>query len=78
MLVLRVISMLLINLINYFGIYFLKQDYKQISEIMSKYSAPKKILSFADTSLIFLKNILNCEVIISFDNHFDGIIKRLF
>lgn len=58
-------------------IYFLENDYKLISEIISKYSTPKKILSFADASLIFLKNLLNCEAIISFDKHFDGIIKRL-
>lgn len=58
--------------------YLNKNEYKQISEIMYKYISPKKVISFVDASLIDLKNKLQCNSIISFDDHFDGIIDRIY
>ena len=59
-------------------IYLNKNEYNQISQIMYKYTSPKKVISFVDASSIYLKNILQCNSIISFDDHFDGIIERIF
>jgi len=59
-------------------IYLDKKEYKEISNVMYKYTSSNKILSFVDASLIFLKDILVCNSIISFDNHFDGIFDRIF
>ena len=63
----------------FFNIKYLeKKEYKQISDIMHKYTSSNKILSFVDASLIYLWIVLKCDSIISFDNHFDGIINRIF
>ncbi len=59
-------------------IYLNKKNYREISEIMYKYTSSNKILSFVDASLIFLKEFSKCNSIISFDNHFDGIIDRIY
>jgi len=58
-------------------VYFNKEGYIQISEIMHKYTSSKKIISFIDASLIYLKETLKCNSVISFDDHFDGIINRI-
>lgn len=54
-------------------------DYKEIANIMHKYSDQKKnrILSFVDASLIFYAQQFQIQHIISFDQHFDGIINRI-
>jgi predicted nucleic acid-binding protein len=63
---------------NFFIInFFTFEEYFQISHILNKFSTSKKILSFADASIIYLSNILKCDSVISFDNHFDGILKRI-
>jgi len=59
-------------------IYLNKEEYNQISEIMYKYTSPKKIISFVDASLIYLNNTLKCNSIFSFDDHFDNILNRLY
>jgi predicted nucleic acid-binding protein len=52
--------------------------YQKISNIMAKYSSSKKMLSFADASLIYLSQRDEHKHIVSFDSHFDGIITRIF
>jgi len=64
---------------NFFIIkYFTQEEYIKISHLLNKYSTSKKILSFADASLIYLNKTFNCKSIISFDDHFDGIIERIY
>jgi len=64
---------------NFFTIkYFSQEEIIQISSILNKYSTSKRILSFADASIIFLNTILKCKGVISFDIHFDGILGRLY
>ena len=53
------------------------RDYKEVFEVLQKYTTPKKLLSFVDASLIFLNKKVNARAILSFDSHFDGIISRL-
>ncbi len=53
-------------------------EYKFIADIMNKYSTPKRILSFVDASLIFIGKKFKYNIIISFDEHFDGIFQRIF
>ena len=53
------------------------EEYKDIYKILKKYTTPKRLLSFVDASLIFLYKKFNAKTILSFDNHFDGIISRL-
>jgi len=63
---------------NFFRIIQLTpHDYKEVFEVLQKYSTPKKLLSFVDASLIFLNKKVNARAILSFDSHFDGIISRL-
>ena len=52
--------------------------YKESYEILKKYANPKRLLSFVDASLIFLTKNVKARVLLSFDNHFDGIISRLY
>ena len=53
------------------------EEYKDIYKILKKYTTSKRLLSFVDASLIFLHKKFNAKTILSFDNHFDGIISRL-
>ena len=63
---------------NFFKIVqLLQEQYKEIFDTLRKYTDPKRLLSFVDASLIFLYEKFNAEALISFDNHFDGIISRL-
>lgn len=63
---------------NFFQIIQLTpHDYKEVFEVLQKYTTPKKLLSFVDASLIFLNKKVNARAILSFDSHFDGIISRL-
>lgn len=63
---------------NFFKIVqLLQEQYKEIFDTLRKYTAPKRLLSFVDASLIFLYKKFNADALISFDNHFDGIISRL-
>lgn len=64
---------------NFFQIIQLTpRDYKEVFEVLQKYTTPKKLLSFVDASLIFLNKKVNARAILSFDSHFDGIISRLY
>ena len=64
---------------NFFQIIQLTpRDYKEVFEVLQKYTTPKKLLSFVDASLIFLNKKVNASAILSFDSHFDGIISRLY
>ncbi len=64
---------------NFFMIVqLLPEQYKEGYEILKKFTTPKRLLSFVDASLIFLNKIVNARAILSFDNHFDGIISRLY
>lgn len=64
---------------NFFKIIQLTpHDFREVFEVLRKYTSPKKILSFVDASLIFLNKKLNAKAILSFDSHFDGIISRLY
>ena len=63
---------------NFFKIHHFSQEENiQISYILNKYSTSKKILSFVDASIIYLCNLLGYQSVISFDKHFDGILKRI-
>jgi len=63
---------------NFFKIVqLLQEQYKEIFDTLRKYTAPKRLLSFVDASLIFLYKKFKADALISFDNHFDGIISRL-
>ena len=63
---------------NFFKIIQIKsEEFKDVYTILKKYSTPKRLLSFVDASLIFLHKKFNAKAILSFDNHFDGIISRL-
>ncbi|KKM82116.1 hypothetical protein LCGC14_1322810 [marine sediment metagenome] len=53
-------------------------DFREVFEVLRKFSTPKKLLSFVDASLIFLNNKFNAKAILSFNSHFDGIISRIF
>ena len=57
---------------------FSPDEYKKIYEILIKYCAPKRLLSFVDASLIYLYENKNADYILSFDSHFDHIANRLF
>ena len=54
------------------------QEFVNIIEICKKYVSPKKLLSFADASLIYLYQKINADYLISFDSHFDNILTRKF
>ncbi len=57
---------------------FTLNEYQKIFDILRKYSAPKRLLSFVDASLIYLYQKVNATYILSFDSHFDQITSRLF
>ena len=64
---------------NFFKIIqLLPEHHKESYEILKKYANPKRLLSFVDASLIFLTTNLKAKALLSFDNHFDGIISRLY
>jgi len=52
-------------------------EYRYIANIMNKYSTQKRILSFVDASLIYIGKKFKYNLIISFDEHFDGIFQRI-
>jgi len=54
------------------------QEFLNIVEICKKYVTPKRLLSFADASLIYLYQKMNADYLISFDSHFDNILTRKF
>ena len=63
---------------NFFKIIQIKsEEFKDVFTILKKYTTPKRFLSFVDASLILLHKKFNAKAILSFDNHFDGIISRL-
>jgi len=57
---------------------FTPNEYQKIFDILRKYCTPKRLLSFVDASLIYLYEKHNADYILSFDSHFDHIVKRLF
>jgi len=59
-------------------IYCTYADFQEIYKVFIKFSNKTKLLSFIDASLILLKDKLDCNLIVSFDNHFDGIIERIY
>ncbi len=62
---------------KFFSIVYMDEaDSRKTVEIMRKYSSAKKVLSFPDASLIQLAQARGINVIISFDEHFDGILTR--
>ncbi|HME55511.1 MAG TPA: PIN domain-containing protein [Candidatus Lokiarchaeia archaeon] len=62
----------------FFRIRFLDNgDFKHVVEILEKFTSPRKILSAADASLIYVGQQASYDTIISFDEHFDGIISRI-
>ena len=64
---------------NFFKIVqLLPEHYKESYEVLKKYTNPKRLLSFVDASLIFLAKNVKAKALLSFDNHFDGIISRLY
>lgn len=74
---------------HYFSLFFGKdnffqviqntpQEFVNIIEICKKYVTPKRLLSFADASLIYLYQKINADYLISFDSHFDNILTRKF
>ena len=64
---------------NFFKIVqLLPEHYKECYEILKKYANPNRLLSFVDASLIFFTKNVKSRVLLSFDNHFDGIISRLY
>ncbi len=63
---------------NFFRIIYLgDSDYREIAQLLNKYTSSQKTLSFVDASLIYVSQILKYEEIISFDAHFDGILTRV-
>ncbi|MHA1266890.1 MAG: type II toxin-antitoxin system VapC family toxin [Candidatus Helarchaeota archaeon] len=63
---------------NFFRIIFLNHsEFQETAHLLRKYSTPDRILSFVDASLIYLSQKFNFTTIISFDNHFDGILTRI-
>jgi len=63
---------------NFFEIVFLRpSEFQETAKLFKKYSTPDRILSFVDASLIYLSQKFNFTTIISFDNHFDGILTRI-
>ena len=64
---------------NFFQTEYLMQDeYKTVFNDLKKYTTPKRLLSFIDASLISLYQKYNGDKILSFDSHFDDILKRLY
>ena len=64
---------------NFFMIFqLLPEHYKEGYKILKKYTTPERILSYVDASLILLSKLNNSRAILSFDNHFDEIISRLY
>ena len=64
---------------NFFNIVqLLPEHYKESYEILKKYANPKRLLSFVDASLIFLTKNVKAKALLSFDNHFDSVISRLY
>jgi predicted nucleic acid-binding protein len=55
-----------------------KKEYKKIYKTLEKYCTQERQLSFVDASLIYLYKKNKAKYIISFDSHFDNIIKRIY
>ena len=63
---------------NFFEIVFLRpSEFQETTQLLKKFSTPDRILSFVDASLIYLSQKFHFSTIISFDNHFDGILTRI-
>lgn len=54
------------------------QELTNVIELCKKYITPKRLLSFADASLIYLYQKINADYLISFDSHFDNILTRKY
>ena len=54
------------------------KEFLNIIEICKKFITPKRLLSFADASLIYLYQKINADYLISFDSHFDNLLTRKF
>jgi len=64
---------------NFFKIVqLLPEHHRESYEILKKYANPKRLLSFVDASLIFLTKNVKAKALLSFDNHFDGVVSRLY
>ncbi len=64
---------------NFFKIINIESDeYQKIFRVLEKYCTQKKQLSYVDASLIYLYKKYKAKLIISFDNHFDNILNRLY
>jgi predicted nucleic acid-binding protein len=62
---------------KFFSIRYLGEiDFKKIVEIMKKYTSSSKVISFPDASLVHVAREKDIDKIISFDQHFDGILTR--
>jgi predicted nucleic acid-binding protein len=55
-----------------------KDDIDRSWEIYKKYTTKKRPLSFVDCLLIASAQYLGIDAILSFDEEFDGILKRIF
>jgi predicted nucleic acid-binding protein len=53
-------------------------DYQEIAIVMERYSTPKRLLSFVDASLIYAQKKWDCQAIITFDSHFDGLFETIY
>ena len=53
-------------------------EYLEIYNLLKKYCSSKLLLSYVDTSILYLFQKYNCNYILSFDQHFDKIAVRLF
>lgn len=63
----------------FFKIYAItSHEFQKIYKILIKYCSPKKIISYVDASLIFLYEKFKADYILSFDSHFDNIVKRKY
>ena len=64
---------------NFFHIIQLEPlEYNHIYEILLKYCNSKILLSFVDASLIYLFKKYKMDFLLSFDSHFDNIVKRIY
>ena len=64
---------------NFFKILLIERnEYMKIYKILKKYCSQKRLLSFVDASLIYLYQKLDATGLISFDQHFDNILNRIY
>lgn len=54
------------------------EEHKKVHELLKKYCTPKKLLSFIDASLVYMYQKINADYLLSFDSHFDNLLKRMY